>query len=50
MQHAWKIKNIRCVFLGKPEGKIPLRRPRLRWGDNIMINVYEHGKETLGSV
>jgi hypothetical protein len=23
------------VLVGKPEGKRPLRRPRLRWEDNI---------------
>ena len=26
------------VFVGKPEGKRPLGRPRRRWGDNIRIN------------
>jgi hypothetical protein len=25
------------VLLGKPEGKSPLERPRLRWEDNIMM-------------
>jgi hypothetical protein len=25
------------VFLGKPEGKIPLGKPRCRWEDNINL-------------
>jgi hypothetical protein len=27
--------------VGKPEGKIPLERPRRRWVDNIKINLLE---------
>jgi hypothetical protein len=27
------------IFVGKPEGKTPLRRPRRRWVDNIKINL-----------
>jgi hypothetical protein len=27
--------------LGKPEGKRPLGRPRLRWEDNIKIDIKE---------
>jgi hypothetical protein len=27
--------------MGKPEGKRPLVRPRLRWVDNIRINLRE---------
>jgi hypothetical protein len=26
-----------CIFVGKPEGKRPLGRPRSRWVDNIRI-------------
>jgi hypothetical protein len=26
---------------GKPEGKIPLGRPRCRWGDNIKMDLQE---------
>jgi hypothetical protein len=29
--------------LGKPEGKRPLERPKLRWKDNIKIDFQEVG-------
>ena len=36
-------------MVGKPEGKIPLGRPRRRWGDSINIVLkgvgWEHGLE-----
>jgi len=28
-------RSVYRVLVGKPEGKIPLRRPKLRWKDNI---------------
>jgi hypothetical protein len=31
------------VRLCKPEGKSPLGRPRLRWEDNIKMNLQEMG-------
>ena len=31
------------VLVGKPEGKIPLGRPRRRWVDNIMMDFQEVG-------
>ena len=31
------------VLVGKPEGKSPLGRPRLRWEDNIKIDLQEVG-------
>jgi hypothetical protein len=31
------------VFVGRPEGKRPLGRPRLRWEDNIKIDLGEIG-------
>jgi hypothetical protein len=31
------------VFVGRPESKRPLRRPRRRWGDNIKIDLREIG-------
>jgi len=31
------------VLLGKPEGRIPLGRPRLRWVDNIRMDLQEVG-------
>jgi hypothetical protein len=30
-------------LVGKPEGKRPLRRPRLRWVDNIRMDLGEIG-------
>ena len=30
-------------MVGTPEGKRPLERPRLRWEDNIMVNLQEVG-------
>jgi hypothetical protein len=27
------------IVMGKPEGKIPLRRPRHRWEDNIKMGL-----------
>ena len=29
------------ILVGKPEGKKPLGRPRLRWEDNIKMDLYE---------
>jgi hypothetical protein len=31
------------VLVGKPEGKIPLGRPRCRWEDNIKMDLQEVG-------
>ena len=31
------------VFMGKPEGKRPLGRPRRRWEDNIKMDLQEVG-------
>jgi hypothetical protein len=31
------------VLVGKPEGKKPLRRPRLRWENNIKMDLQEVG-------
>ena len=31
------------VLVGKPEGKIPLGRPRRRWEDNIKMDLREVG-------
>ena len=31
------------VLVGKPGGKRPLRRPRLRWEDNIKMDLQEVG-------
>jgi len=34
-------------LVGKPERKIPLRRPRHRWEDNIRMDVRETGWEVV---
>jgi hypothetical protein len=34
-------KNVYRLLVGKPEGKRPLGRPRLRWIDNIKIDILE---------
>jgi hypothetical protein len=31
------------LLVGKPEGKIPLGKPRHRWVDNIMLDLREVG-------
>ena len=36
-------KGVFRVLVGKPEGKRPLGRPRLRWEDNIKIDLQEVG-------
>ena len=36
-------KGVYRVLVGKPEGKIPLGRPRRRWGDNIKMDLQEVG-------
>jgi hypothetical protein len=33
------------ILIGKPEGKRPLGRPRLRWEDNIRMELREIGWE-----
>jgi hypothetical protein len=34
-------KGVNRVLVGKPEGKRPLRRSRLRWEDNIKMDLQE---------
>jgi hypothetical protein len=36
-------RNAYRLFVGKPEGKRPLGRPRLRWVDNIRMALGEVG-------
>ena len=45
-RHVARIGNRRGVyrvFVGKPEGKRPLGRPRRRWEDNIYMVLQEVG-------
>jgi hypothetical protein len=36
-------RNTYRLFVGKPEGKKPLGRPRRRWVDNIRLDLGELG-------
>jgi len=36
-------RGVHRVFVGKPEGKIPLGKPRRRWDDNIKMDLQEVG-------
>ena len=38
-----QFRNAYRVLVGKPEGKRPLGRPRLRWEDNIKMDLREVG-------
>ena len=41
-------RGVYRVLVGKPEGKRPLGRPRLRWEDNIKIDLQEVGCGVMG--
>ena len=36
-------RGVHRVLVGKPEGKMPLGRPRRRWKDNIKMDLQEVG-------
>jgi hypothetical protein len=36
-----RMKDADSIVVGKPEGKIPIGRPRRRWEDNIRIDLKE---------
>jgi hypothetical protein len=36
-------RNVYRFMVGKPEGKIPLERPRRRWVNNINMDLVEIG-------
>jgi hypothetical protein len=36
-----EMKSVYRFFVGKPEGKTPLGRPRRRWEGNIKIDLQE---------
>ena len=38
------------IFLGKPEGRRPLGRPRRRWVDNIRMDLQEVGCGYIDSI
>ena len=37
-------RDVHKDLVGKPEGKIPLGRPRCRWEDNIKMDLEEVGR------
>jgi hypothetical protein len=39
----WKGRGVCRVFVGRPEGKRPLGRPRRKWEDNIKMDLREIG-------
>jgi hypothetical protein len=45
----WEKRNAYGIFVGKPEGKRPLLRPRSRWVDNIKMDLGEIGWDLCGS-
>ena len=45
--HTGKRRGIYRVFVGKPEGKRPLARPRCRWEDNIKMDIQKFGCEGM---
>ncbi|KAJ4444315.1 hypothetical protein ANN_06107 [Periplaneta americana] len=43
-------RNAYRVLVGRPEGKIPLGRPRRRWEDNIKMDLREVGYDETGLI
>jgi hypothetical protein len=43
-------RNAYRIFVGKPEGKRPLGRPRRRWVDNIKMDLREIGWDDMYSI
>jgi len=41
--HLGERRGIYSVLVGKSEGKRPLGRPRLRWEDNIKMDLQDVG-------
>jgi hypothetical protein len=39
----WEGRGVYRVSVGRPEGRRPLVRPRLRWEDNIKMDFMEIG-------
>jgi hypothetical protein len=46
----WEKRNACRILVGKSERKRPLRRPRLRWLDNIKIDLRKDGEVWTGSI
>ena len=43
MAHMGQGRGVHRVLVGKPEGKMPLGRPRRRWEGNIKMDLREVG-------
>jgi hypothetical protein len=43
-------RNVYRSLVGKPEGKRPLGRPKLRWMDNIKIDLLEIGLNVVDCI
>jgi hypothetical protein len=43
-----EMRNASKILVSKPEGRRPLRRPRLRQEDNIRMALWEMGWEVVG--
>ena len=48
--HVAPMWERRGVFVGKVDGKRPLGRPRLRWEDNIKMNLQEVGCGSMDGI
>ena len=46
----WERRGIYRVLVGKPEGKRPLGRPRLRWEDSLKMDLQESGYGGMDSI
>ena len=44
MARMGKERGVYRVLVGKPEGKRPLGKPRLRWVDDIRMDLQEVGR------
>jgi hypothetical protein len=40
-------RGVYRTFVGRPEGRRPLGRPRRRWGDNIKMDLQDVGWEDV---
>jgi hypothetical protein len=43
-----EVRGAYNIFVGRPEGRIPLGRPRRRWEDNIKMGLWEIGFGDVG--
>jgi hypothetical protein len=47
---AHEMRNVYIIFVGKPKGKIPLRRPSCRWQNNVRMDLTEIRQEGVDMV